>query len=103
VYATGGRGRYGIPIVPRVGHDSVNSWSLSDLLRHLGIGAHYGGLVDSGANLLVDGYNPSSGWLQYAIRYPLPIHSTALAYFRDEYERAGEATFAPLGIPPDDA
>jgi hypothetical protein len=103
VYTTGGRGRYGIPVVPRVPDNSVTTWMLGDLLRHLGISAQYGGLADSGANLLVESYNPSSGWMHYAVEYPLPIHPAALAYFRDEYERAGEAAFAPLGIPAGDA
>jgi hypothetical protein len=95
---TGGRGRYGIPIVPRVPDDSVTGWPLGDLLQHLNIDAHYAGLVDHGADLRVEGYEPSTGRLNYTVEYPLFLHPAALAYFRHEFERAGEAAFASLGI-----
>lgn len=103
VCESGGYGRYGITVVPRVGDDAVAAWKLEDLLRHLGIGDRYPLLAEGGAELRVEGYDPSTGLLQYTVEHPLLIHPAALAYFRREYERAGEAAFVSLGIPPDDA
>ncbi|GAB2827378.1 hypothetical protein GCM10027176_34610 [Actinoallomurus bryophytorum] len=54
--------------------------------------------MDRGAGLRVEGYEPSSGRLNYAAEYPLFLHPAALACFRHEFERAGEAAFASLGI-----
>jgi hypothetical protein len=99
---SGGWGRYGLRLSSRPSEPEVASWMLSDLLSHFSIHDRYPGLTGSGAILKVSQYNPGNGHLEYAVDYPLSIHPVALAYFRDRYERDGEAAFAALGIPPED-
>jgi hypothetical protein len=101
VFGSGGWGRYGLRVSPPVPESEVTSWTLGDLLGHFAIGDRYPGLTDSGADLKVIRYNPENGHLEYVVDYPLSIHQDALAYFRDRYEREGEAAFAALGIPPE--
>jgi len=89
----GGRDRYGLRLSPAPPESAVDSWTLSDFLRHLDIESRYPGLVDGGASLEVRKYYPNNGHLEYCVHHPLSIHPAALGYFRDRYARGGEAAF----------
>lgn len=102
VYVQGGLNLYGDEILSALPAESeVFSWTLSDLLRNFGIDDRYPGLAQSGATLRILDY-ASGRRFEYSVHHPLSIHPAALAYFRDRYERDGEAAFEALGIPLED-
>jgi hypothetical protein len=96
VYANGGRGRYGLSLTPAPSEAQVNSWVLSDMLRHLQVEDRYSGLLESEANLRIERYDAGTGHLEYIVEHPLTIHPEALGYFRGEFERMGDSAVAPI-------
>jgi hypothetical protein len=102
LYAEEGIGQNGIKLSPPPAESAVVSWNLNDLLRYLDIDDRYPGLTQSNAALKLRDYNPRYGQLEYTVRHPLSIPPTALAYFRDRYERDGESAFDALGVPSED-
>lgn len=76
----------------------MRSWVLGDLLDYLSVADRYPAWrrakpTSSSARTTPGqaGSKPARIRLEYSVDHPLALHPAALAYFRGEYERAGEA------------